>query len=132
VKSLTVSTVIDGHMGVVGRCHKVSLQIQDLKLQTICYTLPLKDVHMVLGAEWLSQLGTYATNLNEQFMEFNWEEKSYKLHGIDRFFKNEINARKDKSTKRTRTSISSRGSFSPTRSRLLCFEDKAHVKGVAM
>jgi len=65
VKSLTVSTIIDGHVGVVGQCHKVSLQIQDLKLQTRCYTLPLKDVDMVLGAEWLSQLGTYATNLNE-------------------------------------------------------------------
>jgi len=65
VKNIIVSTIVDGHFGVLGQCHKVSLQIQYLKLQTICYMLPLKDVDMVLGAEWLSQLGTYATNFNE-------------------------------------------------------------------
>lgn len=96
------------------------------------YTLPLKDVYMVLGAEWLSQLGTYATNLKEQFMEFNWEEQSYKLHGIGRLVENECKARKDKSAKRPRTSISSRGAFSSARSRLLCFVDKAHFKEAAM
>lgn len=85
VKSITILTIIDGHVVVIGQCHKVSLQIQELKLQTICYTLPLKYLDMVLGAEWLSQLGTYATNLKEQFMEFNWEEHSYKLHGIFQF-----------------------------------------------
>jgi hypothetical protein len=36
---------------------------------------------MVLGAEWLMQLGTYATNLQEQFMEFKWHGKNYKLYG---------------------------------------------------
>jgi len=65
-------------------------------------------------------------------MEFKWEEQSYKLHGIDWFLKNEINARKDKSAKRPRTSISSKGAFSPMISRLLCFEDKAHFKEATM
>jgi hypothetical protein len=37
---------------------------------------------MVLGAEWLIQLGTYATNLLEQFMEFKWQGKNYKLYGL--------------------------------------------------
>jgi hypothetical protein len=36
---------------------------------------------MVLGAEWLVELGTYATNLHEQFMEFKWQGKRYKLYG---------------------------------------------------
>ena len=33
------------------------------------YTLPLDGIDTVLGAEWLMQLGTYATILQEQFME---------------------------------------------------------------
>jgi len=32
VKSLTISSITDGHVEVVGQCHKVSLQIQDFKL----------------------------------------------------------------------------------------------------
>ena len=27
------------------------------------------------------QLGTYASNLQEQFMEFKWQKKKYKLYG---------------------------------------------------
>jgi hypothetical protein len=52
-----------------------------LELQTGYYALPLCGIDMVLGAEWLVQLGTYATNLQEQFMEFKWQGKSYKLYG---------------------------------------------------
>ena len=36
---------------------------------------------VVLGVEWLIQLGTYASNLQEQFMEFKWKKKKYKLYG---------------------------------------------------
>ena len=36
---------------------------------------------MVLGVEWLMQLGTYASNLQEQFIEFKWKKKKYKLYG---------------------------------------------------
>ena len=35
---------------------------------------------VVLGVEWLMQLGTYASNLQEQFMEFKWKKKKYKLY----------------------------------------------------
>jgi hypothetical protein len=31
---------------------------------------------MVLGIEWLMQLGTYAANLQEQLMEFKWQGKN--------------------------------------------------------
>jgi hypothetical protein len=36
---------------------------------------------MVLHVEWLMKLGTYTTNLEEQFMEFNWKGQHYKLYG---------------------------------------------------
>ena len=38
---------------------------------------------MVLGAEWLMQLGTYSTNLKEQYMEFHLHGRHYKLYGND-------------------------------------------------
>jgi hypothetical protein len=75
-------TTVDGQpIEGVGRCHKVSIHIQNLELQTGYYALPLCGMDMVLGAEWLMQLGTYATNLQEQFMEFKWQGKNYKLYG---------------------------------------------------
>lgn len=36
---------------------------------------------MVVGAEWLMQLGVCTTNLEEQFMEFHFHGKHYKLYG---------------------------------------------------
>jgi hypothetical protein len=66
----------------LGRCHKVSIQIQNLELQTRYYALPLSEMDMVLGAKWLTQLGTYTTNLQEHFMQFKWHEKNYKLYGL--------------------------------------------------
>jgi hypothetical protein len=38
---------------------------------------------MALGAEWLMQFGTYTTNLEEQFMKFNWQGQHYKLYGVE-------------------------------------------------
>jgi hypothetical protein len=70
-KDLTVMVVNGQKVKGVGRCHKVLVQIQELELQTRFYALPLDEMDMVLGAEWLMQLGTYTTNLEEQFMEFN-------------------------------------------------------------
>jgi hypothetical protein len=67
---------------VVGRCHKVFVHVQNLKLQTKYSTLPLNVMDMVFGGEWLIQLGTYATKLLEQFMEFKWQGKNYKLYKL--------------------------------------------------
>lgn len=37
----------------VGKSHKVPIQIQELELQTDFCTLPLEEMNMVLGVEWL-------------------------------------------------------------------------------
>ena len=51
--------IVDGQkVKGVGKCHKVSIQNQELKLQTRFYALPLNEMAMVLGVEWLMQLGT--------------------------------------------------------------------------
>ena len=53
-----------------------------LEKQTrLCYALPLNIMDIVLGVEWLMQLGTYAMNLQQKYMEFKWKEGSYKLYG---------------------------------------------------
>ena len=60
----------------VGKCHKVSLQIQNLHLQLNCVALPLKEVGMELGVNWLALLGTYSTNLQKNTWNLNGMEVS--------------------------------------------------------
>jgi hypothetical protein len=80
-KDLTVAITNGQKVKGVVRCHKVSVHIQELELQTIFYALPFDEMVMVPSAEWKMQLGTYTTNLKEQFMEFNWQDQHYKLYG---------------------------------------------------
>jgi hypothetical protein len=81
IKGLTVTTANGQPIEGIRQCCKISIHIQNLKLQTRYYTLPICGIDMVLGEKWLVPLGTYATNLQEQFMEFKWKGKSYKLYG---------------------------------------------------
>ena len=58
--------IVEGKMiKRVGRCHRVSTQIQELKLQTGFYALPLDKMDILLGGKWLMHMGTYITNLGE-------------------------------------------------------------------
>jgi len=50
VKNLTVTTVDGQPIQGVGWCHKVSINIQNLELQTGYYALPLCGIDMVLWA----------------------------------------------------------------------------------
>ena len=60
--------IIDGKkVEGVGRCHRVSVQIQEMDLQTSFYALRLYEMDMVLGGKWLMQLETYNI-LEEQFV----------------------------------------------------------------
>jgi len=67
----------------VAKYHKVSIQIQELELQIEPYALPLEEIGIVLGAKCLMWLGSYTTNLDERFMEFNWQGQHYKLYGFE-------------------------------------------------
>ena len=60
--------IIDGKkVEGVGRCHIVSVKIQEMDLQTSFYALRLYEMDMVLGEKWLMQLETYNI-LEEQFV----------------------------------------------------------------
>ena len=77
-KNLSVK-VANGHQVDNTRCHKISVQVQELEINLGFYVLPLDGMDMVLGAKWLMQLGTYTTNLEEQFTDFHLHVKHYKL-----------------------------------------------------
>ena len=99
-KELKASTIVDQNVEEVEKCHQVSLQIQNLHLQLNCISLPLKEIDMVLGADWLASLGTYSTNLQKQYMEFKWNGSEYRLYGLNISQPN----KKSHNTKRTQDS----------------------------
>lgn len=55
--------------------HKVSIQMQELELQTNLFALPHKEIDIVLGSEWLMQLGIYTTNLGLENNSWNLVSK---------------------------------------------------------
>ena len=65
----------------VGKCHKVKLQMQEYKLKSYFFVVPLGGVDVVLGIQWLQTLGTYSTNHLEHFIEFHEFGKTHKLYG---------------------------------------------------
>ena len=46
----------------VKKCYNVKLQIEDYNLESRFYTLPLGEVDIVLGIQWLQTLGTHSIN----------------------------------------------------------------------
>ena len=85
MKGLEASTIPDQNITEVGKCHKVPLHIQNLHLQLKCISLPLKEVGMVLGIDWLASLGTYSTNIQKHYMEFKCNGSKYRLYGSRSF-----------------------------------------------
>jgi hypothetical protein len=82
---------------------------------------------MVLGVEWLIQLESYATNLEEQFMEFNWQGQHYNYMVSKGPLLRRINYHQQKKLHFTTEASSTRENHI-----LLCFEDKGFLKRVAM
>ena len=61
--------VVDGNkIDNVGKCHKVKLQMQEYNLESNFFVVPLGGVDVVLGIQWLQNLGTYSANHQEHFI----------------------------------------------------------------
>lgn len=80
-KDLTIMITDGQRVNAIGRSCKVSIKMQELELQRGFHSLPLNGMVMVLGVKWLMQLGTYSTNLEEQFMEFKLQGQHYNMYG---------------------------------------------------
>jgi hypothetical protein len=65
-----------------GKCHKVKLHIKDYQLQAPMYSMEIGGVDVVLGAQWLSTIGTVGLNLQKQFLEFFENGRKYKFNEI--------------------------------------------------
>jgi hypothetical protein len=57
--------------------------MNDYKLKSPMYVMPIGGVDIVLWAQWLSMLGTVGLSLQEQFIIFYENEEKYKSHGIN-------------------------------------------------
>ena len=56
--------------------------MQEYNIEYDFFIVPLERVDVVLGIQWLQTLGTYSSNHQEHFVQFNWLGKEYKLYGF--------------------------------------------------
>ena len=57
----------------MGRFKNVLILIQGISFTLILYALPLNGLDVVLGVQWLEQLGTISCNWKQSTMEFTWK-----------------------------------------------------------
>ena len=50
IKDLTMPVIVVKKFKEIRECHKVSIQIQELELQTNIFSLPFKEMDVVIGA----------------------------------------------------------------------------------
>jgi len=63
-------------------CHNFTWRLQNTKFCSDVLLIPLGSCDMVLGIQWLSQLGTIQWNFNTLHMEFSWAGKRHVLRGL--------------------------------------------------
>lgn len=63
------------------KCEKVTLKIQWHEFTTDLFVLEIKGSNIVLGVQWLIELGTIMTNYKELTMQFSLGGKEIKIQG---------------------------------------------------
>jgi len=63
-------------------CHNFTWRLQNTEFCSDVLLIPLSSCDMVLGIQWLSQLGTIQWNFNTLHMEFSWAGKRHVLRGL--------------------------------------------------
>ncbi|KAL4342538.1 hypothetical protein GQ457_08G013440 [Hibiscus cannabinus] len=80
-KQLKVSVADGNVMGTLGECPGVTWEVQNQRFETDFLVLPLKNCDVVLGIQWLSQLGTINWDFSALKMEFCWKGQQICLGG---------------------------------------------------
>ncbi|KAL4285207.1 hypothetical protein GQ457_16G013510 [Hibiscus cannabinus] len=80
-KQLKVSVADGNVMGTLGECPGVTWEVQNQRFKTDFLVLPLKNCDVVLGIQWLSQLGSINWNFSALKMEFSWKGQQICLGG---------------------------------------------------
>ncbi|KAL4278328.1 hypothetical protein GQ457_03G010840 [Hibiscus cannabinus] len=82
-KSFNVKVANGEPLQCQGRFENVPVDIQGIPFILTLYALPLRGLDLVLGVHWLEQLGTVVCNWKQLTMEFQWNNKTKKLQGMD-------------------------------------------------
>ena len=64
-----------------GRFEHVWVILQGIPFRLTLYSLPLIGLDLMLGVQWLEQLGLVMCNWQKMTMEFQWENQDRKLQG---------------------------------------------------
>ena len=65
-----------------GKHEKVYVLIQDVPFELTLYSLPITGLDMVLGIQWLENVGSVVCNWKTLTMDFNWNNKKRRLQGL--------------------------------------------------
>ena len=71
-----------GSMKCGGCCENVRLQISDYHLKSHMFSIDIGGCEIVLGADWLRNLGPILMDFKELTMQFDQEGHQYKFQGI--------------------------------------------------
>ena len=66
-----------------GRFESVHITLQGIPFTLTLYALPLVGLDLVLGVQWLEQLGTVECNWKKLTMKFQWSNQTHILQGMD-------------------------------------------------
>ena len=64
-----------------GRFHNIHILLQGIPFSITFYSLPLTSLDLVLGVQWLEQLGSVVCDWKRMTMEFQWANKPRLLQG---------------------------------------------------
>ena len=59
-----------GTINFSGKCHNIKLTMGEYVLNSPILSIPMGDVDVVIGVQWLQSLGTVAFNFQELFLKF--------------------------------------------------------------
>ncbi|KAL6320971.1 hypothetical protein AAG906_010780 [Vitis piasezkii] len=82
-KPFTVKVANGTPLKCQGRFEHVHVILQGIPFSLTLYSLPLTGLDLVLGVQWLEQLGTVVCNWKKLTMEFQWENQTHKLQGTN-------------------------------------------------
>ncbi|XP_021905112.1 uncharacterized protein LOC110820048 [Carica papaya] len=71
-QAFSVEVSIDSPIGCHGRFENVLVNIQGIFFHLTLFELPLTDLDLVLGIQWLEALGTVMCDWGRMTMEFQW------------------------------------------------------------
>ena len=81
-ETFTVRVANGARLQCQGKFEKVPVLLQEIPFSLTLYSLPLADLDIVLGVQWLEMLGSVICNWRTLTMKFYWENLDRQLQGF--------------------------------------------------